>query len=142
MERRVTLHLAGRSASRAFLQQGEKHTLPATPTKMRHPHHVPSKRIRLLYLLVTSSLQFSKPAEELFLRGPVFQFLVVTTSHLPVALLPLLLSCKRGPSELGSQGRGDSLRTPGASILLRGTGTKRPMISVSGWKDVYVLHNM
>lgn len=97
-------------------------------------------RIRLLYLLVTS-FQFPKPTE-LFLRGSVHQFLVVTMSHLPVALLLLLLSCKGGPSELGSLGRCDSLPAPGASILLRGTGIKWPMISVTGWKDVYVLHNM
>lgn len=75
-------------------------------------------------------------------KRPRFQFLVVNTSHLPVALLPLLLSCKRGPSELRTQGRCDSLCAPGALILLRGTDTKRPMISVSGWKDMYILHNM
>lgn len=75
-------------------------------------------------------------------KRPRFQFLVVNTSHLPIALLSLLLSCKWGPSELGTQGRCDSLHAPGASILWRGTDTNRLMISVSGWKDMYLLHNM
>lgn len=71
-----------------FSTRGKRLTvLPATPTKMRHPGHVTSMRIRLLYLLATSFFQFPKPAEELFLRGPVFSSWWLTRHIYP------LLSC-------------------------------------------------